>query len=152
MTLPVSPLRMYEIVLMALTLWREARGESFTAKVAVAFSIKNRVDHPAWWGDDVISVLIKKWQYSSLTDPHDTQLTKWPTSKDPVFEECLNIAMGVMSGTYSNPVPGADSYYDDSLQGEARPKWAKENPDRFVGKYGRLNFYNLDRDVDHEAA
>lgn len=131
--------------LLALTIWREARGESADAQIAVACSIKNRVDRPSWWGTTLISVLVKKWQYSSLTDPKDRQLTTWPTEADASFERCLSIAWGVMEGLYSSPVPGADSYYDDSIEA---PKWAKENPSRFVGKVGRLNFYNMDQDTE----
>ena len=145
----MTPWKMYERVLLAITLWREARGEPFSGKVAVAQSIKNRVDHPAWWGADIISVLTKKWQYSSLTDPNDRQLTTWPKADDHLFEECLTIADGVMNGTYTSPLTrGADSYFDDSLQGDNIPKWAKEHPERFVGKIGRLNFYNNDCDVE----
>ena len=134
---------MYEVVLLALTVWREARGEPFEARVAVAHSIKNRVERPSWWGKDWISVLTKKWQYSSLTDPRDTQLTTWPKADDATFAECLNVAEGVMSGSFNSPVKGADSYFDDSI---APPAWA--TPETFVGKVGKLNFYNLDRDVE----
>lgn len=144
----VTPWQMYGRVLLALTLWREARGEPFTGKVAVAQSIKNRVDHPSWWGGDLISVLTKKWQYSSLTDPNDRQLTTWPKADDADFEECLTIADGVLRERYASPLTrGADSYFDDSLQGDLRPKWAREHPERFVGKIGRLNFYSMDCDV-----
>jgi hypothetical protein len=138
----------YEITLLALTLWREARGEPYEARIAVAHTVKNRLDHPGWWGNDWISVLTKKWQYSSLTDPNDKQLTTWPKADDNVFEECLNIAERVVTGMYNSPLKGIDSYYDDSLQGDARPKWAREHPERFVGKIGRLNFYNMDADVE----
>lgn len=138
----------YEITLLALTLWREARGESTDAKIAVAHTVKNRIDNPGWWGNDWISVLTKKWQYSSLTDPNDKQLTTWPKADDHVFEECLSIAEMVVRGVYNSPLKGIDSYYDDSLQGDLRPKWAKEHPERFVGKIGRLNFYNMDCDVE----
>ena len=31
---------------------------------------------------------------------------------------------------------------------DLRPKWAKEHPERFVGKIGRLNFFNLDCDIE----
>lgn len=140
---PAERWRWYEVSLLALTIWREARGESFEAKVAVAHSIKNRVDRPSWWGNDWISVLTKKWQYSSLTDPHDRQLTTWPKSDDAVFVECLNIADGVMCGYFNSPVRGADSYYDKSI---APPPWA--TPETFVGTVGRLHFYNVDRDVE----
>lgn len=134
--------------LLALTLWREARGERDDALIAVACSIKNRVDRPSWWGQDLVSVLTKKWQYSSLTDPNDRQLTTWPQPHDASFAECLNIAWGVMEGVYHSPVKGADSYYDDSLQGERVPKWAQAHPERFVGKVGRLSFFNMDQDVE----
>ena len=138
----------YEITLLALTLWREARGETTEARIAVAHTVKNRLSKPGWWGNDWISVLTKKWQYSSLTDPNDKQLTTWPKADDATFEECLGLADMVVRGVYNSPLKGIDSYYDDSLREDMKPKWAKEHPDRFVGKIGRLNFYNLDQDVE----
>jgi len=138
----------YEITLLALTIYREARGEPHEAQIAVAHTVKNRISKPGWWGTDIVSVLTKKWQYSSLTDPNDTQLTTWPTADDHIFEDCLSLAEMVVRGVYNSPLKGIDSYYDDSLQGDLRPKWAKEHPERFVGKIGRLNFYNLDMDVE----
>lgn len=138
----------YEIALLALTIYREARGELHDAKICVAHTVMNRVNKPGWWGNDIITVLTKKWQYSSLTDPHDRQLTTWPKTDDDAFEECLTVAERVVTGVYNSPLKGIDSYYDDSLQGDTRPKWAKEHPERFVGKIGRLNFYNLDQDVE----
>jgi hypothetical protein len=138
----------YEIVLLALTIYREARGEEQEAQIAVAHTVMNRVSRPTWWGTDIISVLTKKWQYSSLTDPHDKQLTTWPKADDAAFEDCLSLAEMVVRGVYNSPLKGIDSYYDDSLQGDLRPKWANEHPERFVGKIGALNFYNLDQDVE----
>jgi N-acetylmuramoyl-L-alanine amidase len=138
----------WELCLVALVIWREARGEPYEGKIAVAHTIKNRVHNPAWWGRSYADVVCKKWQYSSLTDPNDRQLTTWPKADDHTFEECLKIAERVITGVYNAPLKGIDSYYDDSLQGEARPKWAKEHPERFVGKIGKLNFFNLDCDVE----
>lgn len=135
--------RTWELALMALTIWREARGESYTARVGVAHSVRNRVEKPKWWGKSYDEVLSKKWQYSSLTDPKDRQLTTYPRPDDAIFEECLTIAYGVMNGIIQNPVPGADSYYDDSI---APPKWAEQK--MFVAKIGRLNFYNVDLDYE----
>ncbi len=138
----------WEMSFFALVLWREARGEPFETKVAVAHSILNRVEHPQWWGKMLGGVIRKAWQYSSVTDPNDPQLTKWPDDTDASFEECLNVCYGVLDGLYHNPFRGSDSYYDDSLQGDQRPKWAKEHPERFVGKSGRINFYNMDCDIE----
>lgn len=144
----LTPWNYYEITLLALTIYREARGEPYDAKIAVAHTPMNRVAHAGWWGHDLIGVLTTKWQYSSLTDPNDKQLTVWPKADDATFEECLKIAALVVGGVYKSPLNGIDSYYDDSLQGDRMPKWAKEHPERFVGKIGRLNFYNMDCDIE----
>jgi spore germination cell wall hydrolase CwlJ-like protein len=132
-----------DITFLALTIWREARGEGHTCKVGVACSILNRVKNPKWWGDSVSAVLFKKWQYSSLTDPKDRQLTTWPSVADVRWEECLQIATAALAGTLVNPVAGADSYYDVSI---SAPRWAK--PEMFVAQLDRIRFFNTDN--DHE--
>jgi hypothetical protein len=146
-TYEVSLWGMWERAFMALTLWREARGEPFEARVAVAGTVMNRVDRPSWWGRDVISVLRKKWQYSSLTDPKDRQLTKWPEATDAIMEECLFIAHHVIgrTGSINGPLRGADSYFDISIPA---PYWTKGA--RFCGQIGRLKFYDVDRDWEEE--
>ena len=130
---------------LGLVLWREARGELHEAKVAVACSIKNRVDRPSWWGSSVLEVLFKRWQYSSVTDPSDPQRVTWPSSTDGSWWECMQIARDVLAGAVANPVPGADSYYDTSIPA---PKWA--DPAKFVRQVGRIRFFDLDS--DHELA
>lgn len=134
---------MADVVMLALVVWREARGENGTAKLAVAQSVLNRVKRPSWWGDSVLSVVRKKWQYSSMTDPKDVQLTTWPNPTDYSWLECLQTAYDAIGGSVPNPAPGADSYFDISIP---PPKWA--TPDTFVTQIGRLRFYNLDRDVE----
>jgi len=128
-----------DIVFMALVLWREARGESNEGKIAVAHCIMNRVYHPKWWGKCVTDVLFKKWQFSSITDPHDKQLTAWPLSTSAVWQTCLSIAKRVINDELPNPVPGADSYFDISI---LSPDWATSKT--FVKQIGRLKFYNTD--------
>lgn len=130
-------------VFLALCIWREARGESIECQCAVAFSIMNRVDRPSWWGNDVMSVIFKKWQYSSMTAPKDIQLTTWPSMEDSVWPQCYDVAQGVLLKTKVNPVPGADSYFDISIP---NPKWATD--DKFVKQIGRIKFYNLDMDIE----
>ena len=129
--------------MLALLVWREARGESRAARVAVAGTVLNRVRRPSWWGDSILSVVFKKWQYSSLTDPHDPQLTTWPSSFDQVWLECLEVAANVLDGTDHTTMPGADSYFDRSIPA---PAWA--TPNIYVGQIGRLRFYNVDRDYE----
>lgn len=137
------------VVFIALTLWREARGESRECKIGVCYCIMNRVLRPSWWGKDVLSVLFKKWQFSSLTDPNDKQLTLWPTSpNDSAWTECLEIADLVYHRKIKNPVPGADTYHDISIP--TPPKW-NITPDQIVKQIGRIKFFNIDRDVEKEV-
>ena len=145
-TLSISDKQIIGLVMTAITLWREARGQSYDCKVGVAFSIKNRIEKPSWWGNDWYSVITKKWQYSSLTDPKDKQLTFWPKLDDPTFAECFEIVMKVSSNELPNPVPGADSYFDDSI---SRPPWATDKT--FVKKIGRIEFHNVDGDYEKEV-
>lgn len=132
------------VFMLALVTWREARGEPHEGKIAVAHSIMNRVKRPSWWGNSVLTVVSKKWQYSSMTDPNDKQLTTWPQDNDPRWQECLQIAMGVHGGSIPNPAPGADGYFADTIP---TPRWA--DPKKFVAKIGHHSFYDLDS--DHEA-
>lgn len=61
----------------ALCTYREARGEDSQTQFAQACSLVNRVLEPCWWGTDVISVVLKPWQYSSFNfnDPNNMV---WP--------------------------------------------------------------------------
>lgn len=135
----------YQKVLLAIMLWREARGESFDAKVCVAATALNRVEMQGWAGRDLVEVITKKWQYSSMTDPKDPQLTSWPQLNDKSFDECLQVATSVVDKVI-NYNRSIDHYYDDSLRGDKVPMWAAQNSSRFVVKVGRLNFYNLEKD------
>lgn len=136
----MDPKQLTEHFLMALTVWREARGEQHDARVAVAQSIAIRVAHPRWWGRSVDEVCGKPYQYSSLTDPHDPQLAKsWPKVKDSSWLECVGIAWDVMSGAALNPFPTGTHYHDVSLPGPP-PAWGPTP--RYLGQIGRLKFYN----------
>ena len=135
---------------LALAIWREARGEPQLGRTAVGYSILNRVARPSWWGRTVDEVITKKWQYSSLTDPRDKQLTRWPLLSDISWQECLGVAMqllfpGVAAAPVDNPVPGADSYYDVSI---TAPKWTVTA--RKCGQVGRIIFYDVDHDYEKE--
>ena len=135
--------RTSDLFILALVVWREARGEEVNVQRAVAFSVLNRVRKPSWWGKDIMSVCTKKWQYSSMTDPKDRQLTTWPSSTDPSWEISMKAAWDAMNDAVPNPIPGADSYYDISIPA---PKWADDKS--FVAQLGRIRFHNLDHDFE----
>lgn len=147
--LPLSPSfslsQAADVVFMALCMWREAGGESDDCKAGVGYCIMNRFRHPGWWGDSILAVIFKKWQFSSMTDPHCPILTKWPLPSDRSWRACLDIAEGVIKGSIPNPVLGADSFFDISIPD---PNWA--TADTFVKQIGRMKFYNVDH--DHEEA
>jgi len=133
-----------DLFYLAFLVWREARGASTKTQTAIAWSVLNRVARPGWWGSDVASVAAKRWQYSSLTDPDDKQLTTWPKLTDASWLACLGVAYDVLHGEAVNLYPGADSYYDDSIPA---PKWTKDA--KFCGKIDNVLFYDVDH--DHEA-
>jgi N-acetylmuramoyl-L-alanine amidase len=107
--------------LLALCIWREARGTKTEAKFAVGCSIRNRVNHPCWWGKDYRSVILKPWQYSSFNegDPNETQ---FPFESELIWNVCLEIAQEVMDGQ-ADTTQGATSYFDKSLDSHP-PSWA----------------------------
>ena len=127
--------------------WREARGEGFQGMLGVMCCFRNRIERPSWWGEDYYSVVTKRWQVSSITDPSDKQLTKFPAHGDASAETAMQIAIEVINRTVEHPATGADSYFDTSILNTPRkPSWA--TPERFVKQIGRLLFYNVD--MDHE--
>lgn len=137
----------YERVMLALLVWREARGELYQTKVAVAFSVLNRVQNPKWWGTTLGAVIAKKWQYSSMAAPGDPNLIQYPLPHDLSFQDSMRAVNAAIMGKEKNPVEGADSYYDVSIQ---PPKWAK--PEQFVTQIGAFRFFNTDGDSPENAA
>ncbi len=130
--------------LFALCLWREARGETLAVQTAIAWVILSRAMDPRWWGKDVMGVITQPLQFSSITDPHDKQITTWPKTDDKSWQQCLDIACLAVDGQLgANPMPGADHYYDISMP--TAPKWA--DPSKFVGQLGRVRFYDLQKET-----
>jgi spore germination cell wall hydrolase CwlJ-like protein len=145
--MPLSELwEVFETAMVALTLWREGRGEGELAMRAIACSIRNRVNRPSWWGNDYGTVVTKRLQYSSMTAPGDPQLVRYPDAMDSEFAVALELADALVSeDPMDNPVPHADSFFDVSIPA---PSWA--SPDIFIKQIGRIRFYNVDRDFEIE--
>jgi spore germination cell wall hydrolase CwlJ-like protein len=99
--------------LLALCIWREARGETFDAKFAVGCSVRNRVLRPSWWGYDWHTVILKKWQYSSF-NPGDPNEKKWPEDEDPSWKDSVACAQRTIE-IAPDTTNGATNYYDTSI-------------------------------------
>jgi N-acetylmuramoyl-L-alanine amidase len=110
--------------LLALCIWGEARGESVTGQLAVAHVVLNRAASPRWWGHDVRSVILKKWQFSYFNS----------RSPGPGLVQ-LAIAELAMGKLTLDPTLGATHYHAVGVT----PDWTRLL--RHVVDIGRHRFY-----------
>ena len=139
----MNPADMYSVVLLALCIWREAQGESTETRTGVAWTIRNRVNSPGWWGHSWVGVILMPYQFSSFNSK-DPNATKLPGATDPAFPDCLDIATKVWPQTplLPDPTNGATSYFDKSLDADP-PKWATDGSNTKTVDLGALHFYKL---------
>lgn len=123
------------VIFLALCVFREARGEIYTAKLAVAYTVVTRAANPRWWGDSIMAVLRCPDQYTSMTHEGDPNLVAWPFAADPFWADSVQAAVAALSKSVPNPAPMADSYYS----GDVEPYWAASAT--FVAKVGDFRFY-----------
>ena len=132
----------YEMVLLALCVWREARNQPFEGKLAVAWSIRNRVMKPGktWWGDDWETVILKRWQYTSFekSDPNACLLPTDP-ALDKTWDDSLVCAERAYLSSGVDTSQGATHYYNPKIV--AAPAWVNAPGTRFVVEIGDHRFY-----------
>jgi spore germination cell wall hydrolase CwlJ-like protein len=112
---------------LARTIWGEARGESSGGRVAVAWSIRNRVfdgKTNSWWGEGYAGVCQKPYQFScwNKNDPNFPYLSG---AKEIPFRELAQariVADQVIDGKVQDPTSGATHYY--ALAMKTPPAWA----------------------------
>ncbi len=109
--------------LLALAVYREARGESPLGQRAVAWVIRNRVERAGWFGSDYLGVILKSKQFSSF-NMGETQSTTYGHPGEGAWRESVHAAMDVMEDRFADPTLGATHYYDRSLDAHP-PAWAK---------------------------
>jgi hypothetical protein len=126
------------IVLLALVVWREARGQAHACKLAVAYVAVARAEDPRknWWGDDMLAVLFSPMQFSSVTDKKDGQLVLWPR-EGATWAECLRAAAAAYFHWEANPVPGATHYHSFPKQTPPKAWGAAE----FLAKVDDIYFF-----------
>lgn len=138
-----------DLTLLELCVWREAQNQGSEGMRAVAWSIKNRVDKPCWWGKDWASVILKPWQYSSfnLSDPN---YRKWPSDTDAAFATACDVCTKVYVGSDTqDPTDGATHYYDTSI---GFPKaWGSESEWINTLNIHRLRFWKMRPANNNEA-
>jgi len=139
-SLEAEMVRDYDRILLALCIWREARGESVTAKVGVGWTVRNRALRPSWWGRDWAGVITKKWQFTSMTGAGDPNLIVWPDRTDSTWLASLDAAYTVYAGTVDDPTGGATHYFDKSLDRNP-PSWATAPNMHHTKDIGAFHFY-----------
>lgn len=123
------------LFMLALCMYREARGEGTTGMNAVGCVIRNRTIKNK---SSYYSEIIKPWQFSSITDPNDKQLSKFPKDSDLSWSDAKYAAQYIFDGSVADITNGATLYYDDSIQ---FPKSWNRDKVIFTAKIGRLNFF-----------
>jgi spore germination cell wall hydrolase CwlJ-like protein len=112
---------------LARTLYGEARGEGFDGMVAVAWSIRNRVNDgrdKSWWGEGYAGVCQAPWQFScwNQNDPNFPFLSGAKPIPAAEFANCQRAAAAVIDGTAPDPTGGATHYYATTMP--KAPAWA----------------------------
>lgn len=113
--------------ILARTLWGEARGEGLVGQIAVAWTIRNRVNDgkPAsWWGEGYAGVCLKPRQFScwNKNDPNYAYLSGARLIPPGQLAQARRAADLVMSGAQADITAGATHYYSTTLPGP--PAWA----------------------------
>jgi len=128
-----------DIEIVALAIWREARGEPYEGQRAVGWCIKNRVCKPGWWGHDWHSVVLKPFQFSSF-NKNDPNEKVWPSEMDTAWSQCFSIAGNIVGGADTQDLTdGASSYYDRSIEFPA--SWGLESEWENTLNIHRLRFW-----------
>ena len=104
---------------LARTVYGEARGETLDGKIAVAWTVRNRVERPRWWGRTYNEVCLKPKQFSCWDDHNRLEMME-ADAADPLFADCLYAALGAITGHIADPTCGATHYHASNVS----PPWA----------------------------
>ena len=106
--------------ILARTLWGEARGESLAGQIAVAWTIRNRVNDgkaKSWWGEGYAGVCQKPYQFScwNRNDPNYIYLSGAKPIPFREFAQARIAADQVVAGKVPDPTGGATHYYATTM-------------------------------------
>lgn len=118
---------------LALAVYREARGESRRGKLLVAQTIENRVTDRRW-PDTYRDVVLQPWQFSAF-NANDPNALRFPAMGDPVWFECYSVTLEVVRS--AQPFTTANHYHTAAVD----PAWSDAT--RIVDREGAHIFYCL---------
>ena len=125
----------YSGVLLALCLWREARGQNLDAQRAVLHVILNRAAQ-GFRGHDPISVVMWPYQFSSF-NANDPTAHLLPNPKNATDWEAWTGCCDLVDNPGDDPTGGAVMY--ESCAPDQMPPWATE--DKRTATIGPFRFY-----------
>lgn len=109
-----------EDLLLALTMWGEARGEGYDGMRAVGHVIRNRAISPRF-PSDVTDVIFQPNQFAVWEGPiSDPELTSGPDLR--AWRVALPLADAILRGCDPDPTRGALYYHTQAVL----PYWAEE--------------------------
>lgn len=129
----MDPTDLARTFILALAVWREARGEPMLGKLLVAQVIENRVADPRW-PDTYEGVVFQPWQFSSFTRG-DPQALAFPDPRHPVWADCVAVATMIVSSP--GRLTDANHFHATGVS----PAWAIGQT--VLHEVGRHRFYRL---------
>lgn len=106
-----------QLVLMAVTIYCEARSDGVHGMRAVAHVIRNRMRAQ---GGTVADVVLAPYQFT-VWNKGGPARGKVPRADDPTFKEALEVARMVLAGESRDTTHGATFYFERSI----KPSWRK---------------------------
>lgn len=139
-----------EDVVLARTIFAEARGEPQEGQIAVGYTIKHRAEiaaayikkhgeaHPIFGGGTIVSACLWSFhgihQYSCWNDTDPARLKALQADhNDPAFCRIQDIARQIIAGTAQDRLPGTTHYYNPGVV--PMPKWAIGLPFHAIGHH-----------------
>lgn len=122
---------------------REGRGQTYDAMLGIAWSVRNRVTNPRYWGHDWLSVMSHADAYSSMVPPrtdNDPNLRVYPDMANGKWALVLEACENAYWGVGPDPVHGATHYFDRSLD-DSPPAFATDAHSTHVCDIDDLHFY-----------
>lgn len=137
-----------EQMILARAIFGEGRSLPDEGKIAIAWSIRNRVEDKRW-ANNYHDVILQKSQFSAFKEDDPN----WKYVKNPFYEinakqlaawkKCYEIAGLVLLGEIKDPMDGVNHYFSDYID---YPIWTKSKNAKFIIKIGNTLFYNLEKE------
>lgn len=126
----------YSEWMLALCIWREARGEPAAGKIAVGEVIRNRMKANARWRNTISGVVTQPKQFSAFNEG-DPNAVKFPKPDEQAWLESCASAVLIMQDASDDIAKGANHYHTKAV----KPYWARGKMP--VCEIGNHIFYKL---------